>query len=178
MMANVSAPTFERPGDFRLHAVLLHQEKLRESEEALSTKQAEHAQLEGERFTPTPSPVPSPAQSDDGGEKGEANDDEEGASDVPLEHTSNDVGVAGDAARPVAGIAKKRRCFGSVDVLQEVVEREIESISMEDAMRFQAWFARRAQQAKDTDEGTLEILRLQEEKEAYDRDSVLQPSQG
>ena len=72
----------------------------------------------------TPSPVPSPAQSDDGDEKGEANDDEEGASDVPMEHTSNDVGVAGDAARPVAGIAKKRRCLGSVDVLQEVGERD------------------------------------------------------
>ena len=56
--------------------VMLHQEKLRESEEALSAKQAEHAQLQGEyrelsdkRFTPTPSPVPSPAQSDDGDEK-------------------------------------------------------------------------------------------------------------
>ena len=95
-----------------------------------------------------------------------------------MEHTSNDVGVAGDAARPVAGIAKKRRCLEPVDVLQEVVEREIESISMKDAMRFQAWFARRAQQAKDTDDGTLEILRRQEEEEAYERDSVLLPSQG
>ena len=58
------------------------------------------------------------------------------------------------------------------------MEREIESISMEDTMRFQAWFARRSRQAKDTYEGTLEILRLQEEKEAYERDSVLLPSQG
>ena len=95
------------------------------------TKQAEHAQLEGEyrdlsekRFTPTPSPVPSPAQSDDGGEKGEANDDEEVASDVPMEHTSNDVGVAGDAARPVAGIAKKRRCLGSVEMFSKRLWRE------------------------------------------------------
>ena len=63
------------------------------------------------------------------------------------------------------------------DVLHEVVEREIESISMEDALCFQALFARRAQQAKDTDEGTREILRMQEA-EAYERDSVLLPSQG
>ena len=164
--------------------VMLHQEKLRENEEALSIKQAEHAQLEGEfrdltdkGFTPTPSPVQTPPQSDHGGEEGEACC-EEGAPDVPMEHTSDDVGAAGDAARLVAGTVKKRRCLGAADVLQEVVEREIESISMEDAMRFQAVFARRAQQAKDTDEGTLAILRLQEEAEAYERDSVLLPSQG
>ena len=163
--------------------VLLHQEKLRENEEALSIKQAEHAQLEGEfrdltdkGFTPTPSPAPTPAQSDHGGEEREACCEED-APDVPMEHT-DDVGPAGDAARLVAGTVKKRLCLGAADVLQEVVEREIESISVEDAMLFQAVFARRAQQAKDEKEGTLAILRLQEETEAYERDSVLLPSQG
>ena len=163
--------------------VLLHQEKLRENEEALSIKQAEHAQLEGEfrdltdkGFTPTLSPVPTPAQSDHGGEEREAGCEDD-APDVAMEHT-DDVGPAGDAARLVAGTVKKRRCIGTADVLQEVVEREIESISVEEAMRFQAVFARRAQQAKDEKEGTLAILRLQEEAEAYERDSVLLPSQG
>ena len=118
--------------------VLLHQEKLRESEEALSTKQLEHAQLEAEfrdltekGFTPTPSPIHSPPQSDHGGEKGEACDDGQCVPDVPMEHTSNDIGVAGDAPRPVAGTAKKRRCLVSADVLNEVVEREIAHLSTE-----------------------------------------------
>ena len=94
-----------------------------------------------------------------------------------MEHT-DDVGPVGDAARLVAGTVKKRRCIGAADVLQDVVEREIESISVEEAMRFQAVFARRAQQAKDEKEGTFALLRLQEEAEAYERDSVLLPSQG
>ena len=84
--------------------------------------------------------------------------------------------MAGDAARPIAGTAKKRRCFGSADVLNEIVEREIESISTEDAMRFQSMFALRAEQAQNTEEGTLEILRMQQE--ADERDSVLLGSQG
>ena len=92
-------------------AVLHHQEKLRESEDALSTKQSEHAQLQVEfreltdkGFTPTPSPIPAPPQSDHGGEEGEACG-EESVPDVPMEHTSSDSGAAGDAARPVAGEA-------------------------------------------------------------------------
>ena len=90
-----------------------HQEKLRESEEALSTKQSEHAQLEGEfrdltekRFTPTPSPFHTPPQSEHGGEEREACDDE-GAPDVPMEPNSGGSGVAGDAARPIAGYCQK-----------------------------------------------------------------------
>ena len=57
------------------------------------------------------------------GEEGEACD-EEGVPDVPMEHTSSGSGAAGDAARPVAGTAKKRRCLRSADVFNEVVERE------------------------------------------------------
>ena len=57
-----------------------------------------------------------------------------------------------------------------------MVEREIESISTEEALRFQTLFAQRAEQAKNTEEGTLEILRLQQE--AHERDSVLLGSQG
>ena len=93
-----------------------------------------------------------------------------------MEHTSSGSGAAGDAALPVAGSAKKRRCLGSADVLNEVVEREIESISTEEALRFQALFAQLAEQAKNTEEGTLEILRMQQE--AHERDSVLLGSQG
>ena len=91
-------------------------EKLRENEDALSTKQSEHALLQvkfldltDKGFTPTPSPLQTPPQSDHGSEEGEACD-EEGAPDVPMEPTSSVSGVAGDAARPVAGTAKKRRC--------------------------------------------------------------------
>ena len=69
--------------------VLYHQEKLRENEDALSTKQSEQAQLQVEfreltdmGFTPTPSPIPTPPQSDHGGEEGEACG-EEGVPDVP-----------------------------------------------------------------------------------------------
>ena len=163
--------------------VLYHQEKLRENEDALSTKQSEHAQLQVEfrdltdkGFTPTPSPFHTPPQSDHGGEEGEACD-EEGVPDVPMEHTSSDSGAAGDAARPVAGTAKKRRCLGSADVLSEVVEREIAQLSTEEARRFQASFAQQAEKSKNMEEGTLEILHLQEE-EAYERDSVLLGSQG
>ena len=115
--------------------VLYHQEKLRENEDALSTKQSEHAQLQVEfrdltdkGFTPTPSPVQTPPQSGHGGEEGEACG-EEGVRDVPMEHTSSGSGAAGDAARPVAGTAKRRRCLGSADVLNEVVERERSSQS-------------------------------------------------
>ena len=152
--------------------VLHHQEKLRESEDALSTKQSEHAQLKGEfrdltdrGFTPTPSPIQSPPQSDHGGEAEEACDDEEGVPDVPMEHTSSDSGAAGDAARPVAGTAKKRRCLGSADVLNEVVarEREIAHLSTEEARRFQVLFAQQGEKSKNMEEGTLGILRLQEE---------------
>ena len=78
--------------------VLYHQEKLRENEDALSTKQSEHAQLQVEfreltdkGFTPTPSPIPTPPQSDHGSEEGEACD-EEGVPDVPMEHTSSGLG--------------------------------------------------------------------------------------
>ena len=115
--------------------MLYHQEKLRENEDALSTKQSEHAQLQVEfrdltdkGFTPTPSPVQSPPQPDHGGEEGEACD-EEGVPDVPTEPTSGGSGAAGDAAQPVAGTAKKRRCLRSADVLNEVVERERERSS-------------------------------------------------
>ena len=61
--------------------VLYHLEKLRENDDALSTKQSEHAQLQVEfrdltdkGFTPTPSPVQTPPQSDHGSEEGEACD--------------------------------------------------------------------------------------------------------
>ena len=57
-------------------------------------------------FTPTPSPIQTPPQSDHVGEEGEACD-EEGVPDVSKEHTSSGSGAAGDAARPVAGTAKK-----------------------------------------------------------------------
>ena len=110
--------------------MLYHQEKLRENEGALSTKQSEHAQLQvkfrdltDKGCTPTPSPIQTPPQSDHGGEEGEACD-EVGVPDVPMEHTSSGSGAAGDAARPVAGTAKKRRCLGSADALNEVVERD------------------------------------------------------
>ena len=158
--------------------VLYHQEKLRENEVALSTKQSqvEFRDLTDKGFTPTPSPFQTPPQSVHGGEEGEACD-EEGVPDVPMEHTSSDSGAAGDAARPVAGTAKKRRCLGSADVLNEVVEREIAQLSAEEARRFQALFAKQAEKLKNLDEGTLDILRLQEE-EAYERYSVLLGSQG
>ena len=151
---------------------------MRESEDALSTKQSEHAQLQGEfrdftdkGFTPTPSPAQTPPQSDHGGEEGEACA-EEGAPDVPMEPTSSGSGVAGDTVRPVAGTAKKRRCLGSADVLNEVVEREIAQLSTEEALRFQVL----AEKSKDIEEGTLSILPMEEE--AYERDSLLLGSQG
>ena len=78
--------------------VLHHQEKLIESEDALSMKQTEHAQLQGEfrdltdkGFTPTTSPAQTPPQSDHGGEEEEACA-EEGAPDVPMEPTSSGSG--------------------------------------------------------------------------------------
>ena len=123
-------------------------------------------------FTPTPSPAQTPPQSDHGGEEGEACA-EEGAPDVPMEPTSSGSGVAGDTVRPVAGTAKKRRCLGSADVLNEIVEREIAQLSTEEALRFQALFA---EKSKDIEEGTLSILPMEEE--AYERDSVLLGSQG
>ena len=125
--------------------------------------------------TPTPSPAQTPPQSDHWGEEGEACA-EEGAPDVPVEPTSSGSGVAGDAVRPVAGTAKKRRCLGSADVLNEMVEREIAHLSTEEALRFQALFAEQAEKSKDIEEGTLSILRMEEE--AYERDSVLLESQG
>ena len=86
--------------------------------------------------------------------------------------------MAGDAARPIAGTAKKRRCLGSADVLNEVVEREIAQLSTEEARRFQVLFAQQAEKSKGMEDGTLSILRLQEEEEAFERDSVLLGSQG
>ena len=144
--------------------VLHHQEKLRESEDALSTKQSEHAQLQGEfrdltdkGFTPTPSPAQTPPQSDHGSEEGEACA-EEGAPDVPMEPTSSGSGVAGDAARPIAGTAKKRRCLGSADALNEKVEREIAQLSTEEALRFQALFAQQAEKSKELEEGPFRFF--------------------
>ena len=117
-------------------SVLFHQDKLRENEDALPAKQAEHALLQvafrdltANFFTPTPSPVRSPPQSDYEGDEGEVCD----VPDVPMEQNSSGSGAVGDAARPVAGTAKERRCLGSADVLIEVVEREIAQISMEEA---------------------------------------------
>ena len=169
-----------------LNKTVLHQPRLtlRESGDALSTKQSEHAQLQGEfrdltdkGFTPTPSPAKTPPQSDHGGVEGEASA-EEGAPDVPMEPTSSGSGVAGDAARPIAETAKKRRCLGSADALNEVVEREIAQLSTEEARHFQVLFAQQAEKSKGMEDGTLSILRLQEEKEAFERDSVLLGSQG
>ena len=71
----------------------------------------------------------SPPQSDNEGEEGEVCE-EEGVPDVPMEQNSSDSGAVGDAARPVAGTSKKRRCLGSADVLNEVVEREIAQLSL------------------------------------------------
>ena len=48
---------------------------------------------------------------------------------------------------------------------------------MEEARRFQALFAKQAEKSKNMEEGTIEILRLQEE-QAFERDSVLLGSQG
>ena len=64
-----------------------------------------------------------------------------------MEPTSSGSGVAGDAARPVAGTAKKRRCLGSADALNEVVEREIAQLSTEEARRFQVLFAEQAEKS-------------------------------
>ena len=136
----------------------------------------EFRDLTDKGYTPTPSPMQTPPQSDHGGEEGEACD-EEGVPNVPIEHTSSGSGTAGDAARLVAGTAKKRRCLGSADVLNEIVGREIESLSMEEALHFQTLFAKQAEKSKRMEDGTLSILRLQEE-EAYERDSVLLGSQG
>ena len=71
---------------------------------------------------------------------------------------------------------KKRRCLGSAHVLNEVVEREISQLSKEEALRFQALFAHQAERANVMDEGTLSILRLEEE--ANERDAVLLGTQG
>ena len=56
------------------------------------------------------------------------------------------------------------------------MEREIAQLSMEEALRFQALFAKQAQKSKDMEDGTLSILRMEEE--AHERDSVLLGSQG
>ena len=94
-----------------------------------------------------------------------------------MEPNSGGSGVTGDAARPIAGTAKKRRCLGSADALHEMVGREIVHLSTEEALRFQAMFGQQAEKSKTMDEGTSEILRLQEQ-EAFERDSVLLGSQG
>ena len=57
------------------------------------------------------------------------------------------------------------------------MEREIAPLSTEKARRFQVLFAQQAEKSKNMEEGTLDILRWQEE-EAYERDSVLLGSQG
>ena len=65
--------------------------KLRENEDALSSKQKERAQLDSafrdlmaKGFTPTPSPVRTPAESDNEGEEGDGGEDE-GVPDVSME---------------------------------------------------------------------------------------------
>ena len=99
-------------------SVLFHQEKLRENEDALSSKQAEHAQLEvafrdltAKGSTPTPSQVRSPAQSDSEGEEGEGGE-EEGDPDVSMEQDSGGSGADGNAARLVAGTVEKGGVLG------------------------------------------------------------------
>ena len=52
-----------------------------------------------------------------------------------------------------------------------------ESLSTDEALRFQALFAQQAEKSKTMEEGNSEILRLQEQ-EAFERDSVLLGSQG
>ena len=155
--------------------VLHHQEKLRESEEALSRRnnRSMHS-LKGNSVIsrknasrPLLLPFHTPPQSEHGGEEREASDDD-GSPDVPMEPNSGGAGVAGDAARPIAGTAKKRRCLGSADALNETVEREIANLSTEEALRFQTMFAQQAEKSKNMDEGTAEILRLQEQ-EAFEK---------
>ena len=162
--------------------VLFHQDKLRENEDALSTKQQERAQLDiafrdltAEGFTPTPSPVRTPVQSNNEGDEG-VGGEEEAFPDAAVEQDSGGCGAVQDSARPVVGTAQKRRCLDSAQVLNEVVVREIAQLSKEDALRFQASFSQQAERANDVEMGTLEILRLQQE--AHDRDSVLLGTQG
>ena len=59
-------------------------------------------------FTPTPSPVRTPAQSDNEGEEGEGGEDE-GVPDVSMEQVSGGSGAIGKAARPIAGTVKKKK---------------------------------------------------------------------
>ena len=130
--------------------------KLRASEEALSTKQAEHAQLEGEyrdlsekRFHAHPLLLFLRLHN----RMMEVRKEKLAMMkkvflDVSMEHTSKDVRAAGDAARPVAGTAKKRRCLGSADVLDEVVERQIANLSTEAARRFQIRFAQQVEKVE------------------------------
>ena len=142
-------------------SVLFHQDMLRENEDALSSKQRNpdiaFRDLTAKGFTPTPSPVRTPAQSDNEGEEGEGGEDE-GVPDVSMEQDSGGFGAIGNAARPIAGTFLKRRCLGPADVLTEVVEREIPT---ED----------RRSRRKLWKNGLQGILRL--EQEAYERDAVL-----
>ena len=163
-------------------SVLFHQDQMRENEDALSTKQQERAQLDiafrdltAKGFTPTPSLVRTPVQSDNEGDEG-VGGEEEAVPDATVEQDSGDSGAVRDSARPVVGTAKKRRCLDSAQVLNEVVEREIAQLSKEEALRFEALFSQQTERADDVEMGTLEILRLQQE--AHDMDSVLLETQG
>ena len=147
-------------------SVLFHQDKLSENADALSAKQQERAQFDTVR---------TPVQSDNEGEEGDGGE-EEVVPDALMEQNSGGSGAVGDSARPVAGTAKKRRCLGSAHVLNELVEREISQLSKEEALRFQALFAQQLEKANVMDEGTLSILRL--EQEANERDAVLLGTRG
>ena len=116
-------------------SVLFHQDRLRENEDVLSTKQQERGQLDiafrdlaAKGFTPTPSPVRTLVQSDVEGDEGVVGE-EEAVPDASLEQDSGVSGAVRESARIVAGIAKKRRCLDSAQVLNEVVEREIAQLS-------------------------------------------------
>ena len=147
-------------------SVLLHQDKLRENEDALSTKQQERAQLDiafrdltAKGFTPTPSPVRTPVQSDNEGYEGVVGG--RGGCSRRYSIWNKILVVSGavrEFARPVAGTAKKRRCLDSAQVLNEVVEREIAQLSKVEALRFQALCSQQAERAEDVEMGTLEIL--------------------
>ena len=108
--------------------VLYHQEKLRENEDALSATQSQHAQLQvafrdltDKGFTPTPSPMQTPPQSDHGVK----------------------MMLLGRLREPL-----KRGCVFGRQTFSMIVGREIDSLSMEEALHFQNLFVKQAEKSK------------------------------
>ena len=154
-----------------------HQEKLRDSEIALSQKQAEHAVLTAEYrvisdrgLTPSHSPAGWEHYVDELVSNGQNGQDED------MEPSSQDQEeLAQLPSRPNVVAGKRRSVFGALS-LGDIVEREMDNLSAEEASHLQAVVAQKMEESQAYSDGIQAVQTIVNE--AMECDAVLLGQQG